>query len=241
MNIIAITQKGPNKAENEDRIILGKNIIAEGTFQTQLTNSIIAVADGVGGNNAGAVASHYVARQLSTLNIVSENEFMRINEELLSLSLECSAYENMATTLSGIASFNGTTQVFSIGNTRVYLLQGRKYLKQLTTDDTTLNYLLTTGQLSPEEADSFDRKNEITACFGGGSANLFKVKFSNLAPFISPIMITSDGIHDYLSVDQMEDAIEKHGLNEKALMEMIQAARHQGSLDDASIVLGNIL
>ena len=64
MNIIAITQKGPNKAENEDRIILGKNIIAEGTFQTQLANGIIAVADGVGGNNAGAVASHYVAKQL---------------------------------------------------------------------------------------------------------------------------------------------------------------------------------
>lgn len=59
MNIVAITQKGPNKAENEDRIILGKNIIAEGVFQTQLANGIIAVADGVGGNNAGAVASHY--------------------------------------------------------------------------------------------------------------------------------------------------------------------------------------
>ena len=105
MNIIAITQKGPNKAENEDRIIVGKNIIAEGILQSQLTNGIIAVADGVGGNNAGAVASHYVAKQLSTLNTVSENDLTRINEELLSLSLECSAYENMATTLSGVASF----------------------------------------------------------------------------------------------------------------------------------------
>ena len=45
MNIIAITQKGPNKAENEDRIIVGKNIIAEGILQSQLTNGIIAVAE----------------------------------------------------------------------------------------------------------------------------------------------------------------------------------------------------
>lgn len=162
MNIIAITQKGPNKAENEDRIIVGKSIIADGIFQTQLVNGMIAVADGVGGNNAGAVASHYVATQITTLNTVSENELARVNEKLLSLSFKCSAYENMATTLSGIAFHNGVVQVFSIGNTRVYLLQGSKYLKQLTKDDTTLNYLLATGQLSPAEAERFDRKKEIT-------------------------------------------------------------------------------
>lgn len=240
MNIIAITQKGPNKAENEDRIILGKNIIAEGIFQTQLANGIIAVADGVGGNNAGAVASHYVAQQLSTLNTVSENELTRINEELLSLSLECSSCENMATTLSGVASFNGVTQLFSIGNTRIYLLQGRKYLKQLTTDDTTLNYLLATGQLSPEEAKTFDRKNEITACFGGGASHLFKIKFSTIESLSSPIIMTSDGIHDYISIDLMEDIIAENGITVSACQAMITAARDAGSKDDISIVIGEI-
>ena len=240
MNIIAITQKGPNKAENEDRIIVGKNIIAEGILQSQLTNGIIAVADGVGGNNAGAVASHYVAKQLSTLNTVSENDLTRINEELLSLSLECSAYENMATTLSGVAFFNGATQVFSIGNTRVYLLQGRKYLKQLTTDDTTLNYLLATGQLSPVEAKLFDRKNEITACFGGGAAHLFKMKCSTIESLSSPFIMTSDGIHDYISIDLMEDIIAENGITVLACEAMVSAARDAGSKDDISIVIGEI-
>ncbi|MCD7822433.1 MAG: protein phosphatase 2C domain-containing protein [Oscillospiraceae bacterium] len=241
MNIIAITQKGPNKAENEDRIILGKNIIAEGIFQTQLVNGIIAVADGVGGNNAGAVASHFVAKQLSTLNTLSENELTRINEELLSLSSECSDYENMATTLSGVASYNGITQLFSIGNTRVYLLQGRKYLKQLTTDDTTLNYLLATGQLSSEEAESFDRKNEITACFGGGAAHLFKIKCSTMELLPSPFIITSDGIHDYISIDLMEDIIAAKGITVSACEAMITAARNAESKDDISIVMGEIV
>ena len=240
MNIIAITQKGPNKAENEDRIIVGKNIIAEGILQSQLTNGIIAVADGVGGNNAGAVASHYVAKQLSTLNTVSENDLTRINEELLSLSLECSAYENMATTLSGVAFFNGATQVFSIGNTRVYLLQGRKYLKQLTTDDTTLNYLLATGQLSPVEAKLFDRKNEITACFGGGAAHLFKMKCSTIESLSSPFIMTSDGIHDYISIDLMEDIIAENGITVLACEAMVSAVRDAGSKDDISIVIGEI-
>lgn len=240
MNIIAITQKGPGKAENEDRIILGKNIIAEGIFQTKLTNGIIAIADGVGGNIAGSVASHYVAKQLSTLNTVSEDELTKINAKLLSLSLEYPDYEKMATTLSGIAFFDGTSQVFSTGNTRVYLLRGRKYLKQLTADDTTLNYLLTTGQLSPEEARTFDRRNEITACFGGGSAHLFKVKCSTIESLSSPFMITSDGIHDYVSVDLMEDIIMNNGITVSACEAMITAARNAGSRDDASIVVGEI-
>ena len=238
MKIIAITQKDPSKAENEDRIIAGKNIIAEGIFQTQLPNGIVAVADGVGGNNAGAVASHYIAKQLSTLNIVSDNELSKINEKLLSLSFKCPDYKNMATTLSGVSFHGGATQVFSIGNTRVYLLQGSKYLKQLTADDTTLNYLLTTGQLSAEEAEAFDRKNEITACFGGGAARFFKIKCSTVDSLPSPFMITSDGIHDYISIDLMEDIIADNGITVSACEAIIAAARKAGSKDDMSIVTG---
>lgn len=240
MNITAITRKGPDKAENEDRIVVGKSIIAEGVFQTRLTEGIIAVADGVGGNRAGAVASHFVAGQLSLLNTVSENELERVNRELLSLSTESPAYENMATTLSGVASNGETAQVFSIGNTRVYLLQGRKYLKQLTTDDTTLNYLLATGQFPPEEAEAFDRRNEITACFGGGAERLFRIKCSSIDSWPSPFIMTSDGIHGHLSIDLMEDIIADNGLTVSACEAMISAARSAGSRDDVSVVLGEI-
>ena len=56
----------------------------------------------------------------------------------------------------------------------------------------------------------------------------------------APIMITSDGIHDYLTVDQMEDIIDEFGLSKKACEEMITAARGNGSCDDISIVLGDV-
>ena len=49
MNVIAVTQKGLNKTENEDRIIVGKTIVADGTLFSEIDNGIIAVADGVGG------------------------------------------------------------------------------------------------------------------------------------------------------------------------------------------------
>lgn len=240
MNIIAVTQKGPSKSENEDRIVVGKNIIADGTFQTDFSDGIIAIADGVGGNNAGAVASHYVAGKLTTMSRVSVNDFSNINADLLSFSCSYAEYDEMATTLSGIAIINGIWHIFSVGNTRVYTLQGSKYLKQLTSDDTTLNYLLSTGQLSTEEAAAFDRKNEITACFGGGSQSLFKIKCNPIDSLVSPFMMTSDGVHDYISVDQMEDIIAEHGITIAACKAIIDTARQNGSKDDSSILWGVI-
>lgn len=238
MKIIAVTQKGINKKENEDRIVVGKFVLTAGMQSCEMESGFLAIADGVGGNNAGAVASDFVANKICTLTEITVEMLQSINTELLALSVEKPEYSGMATTLSGILLNAGKACLFSVGNTRVYLLRGGKYLKQLTIDDTTLNYLLEKGQLTPEETEGFDRKNEITACFGGGSADLFKIKLSNMESITCPILLTSDGIHDFLSIDQMEDIIGEYGFTEAACEEMISKARKMGSCDDTSIVLG---
>ena len=240
MKVIAITQKGPYKNENEDRIVVGKSVISSGTFITDFSNGVIAIADGVGGNNAGAVASHFVAGKITDTEDLTIQKLSDINRELLNISFEKNEYKGMATTFSGVQILSENTNLFNIGNSRVYLLQGGKYLKQITKDDTTLNYLLATGQLSSDEAENFDRKNEITACFGGGNENYFKMRVEPISTIVSPIMITSDGVHDYLSIDEMEDILDQFGLSVATAEEMIARARAKGSLDDASIILGEV-
>lgn len=240
MKVIAITQKGPFKKENEDRIIVGKSIISSGTFITDFSNGVIAIADGVGGNNAGAVASHFVAGKITATEDLTIQKLSDINRELLNISFEKNEYKGMATTFSGVQILSENNNLFNIGNSRVYLLQGGKYLKQITKDDTTLNYLLATGQLSSDEVEKFNRKNEITACFGGGNENYFKIKVEPMSTIVSPIMITSDGVHDYLSIDEMEDILDQFGLSAATAEEMIARARANGSLDDASIILGEV-
>lgn len=240
MKIIAITQKGPNKDENEDRIIVGKSIVEEGNFVTEITDGCLAIADGVGGHNAGYVASHFVANSLTMSKNITVELLASINAELLELAKSREEYQGMATTLAGIELSQEQIRLFSIGNTRIYSLQSGKYLKQLTADDTTLNYLLATGQLKQEEAESFDRKNEITACFGGGTIDLFKIKLNVIKPLNSPFFITSDGIHDHISIDQMEDIIAEYGLSSASCEKMIVAARNSGSTDDISILLGGV-
>ena len=238
MKVIAITQKGPNKSENEDRIVVGKSVLADGTLCSEIKEGVIAIADGVGGQNAGAYASQYVAGRLCTINEISDKRMRDINEELIRISETRENLNGMATTLSGVRISESKTQLFGIGNTRVYLLQSGKYLKQLTSDDTTLQYLLAAGQLAPGDAARFDRKNELVACFGGNSPELFKIKIRDTEPFAAPIVLSSDGIHDYLTVDQMEDIIASFGLSEAACKELIRLARENGSSDDASIVFG---
>lgn len=240
MHIIAATQKGVYKTENEDRVLIGDSIIDNGAYVTDFKEGVIAIADGVGGNKAGAVASQFVVDQLRFSEQISEQTLVAINDALIKKSESNSQLERMGTTLSGISFSQSKTVLFSIGNTRVYYLQGSKYLKQITTDDTTMQYLLSTGQLSAESAVSFERKNEITACFGGGNSNLFKIKVRKTEPIHTPFIITSDGIHDYLSVDCMEELIQEFAFTKELCFQMIKLARRNGSVDDASIIVGFI-
>ncbi|MEG2267789.1 MAG: serine/threonine-protein phosphatase [Acinetobacter sp.] len=240
MNIYVLTQKGANHSENEDRILIGHMVAAQGATSVEVADGILAIADGVGGNQAGAIASQFVVTQLCNEQHVSSETFARINQELFHLSLEKPEYNNMASTLTGIYIADHCTTLFSVGNTRVYLLQSNKYIKQLTKDDTTIQYLRDAAQLTTAEVEQFNRKNEITACFGGGRLDLCKIKISKLEPITVPLMMTSDGIHDYVTPDQIEAIIMECGISLSACEEILSLARNAGSSDDISIMLGDV-
>ena len=100
MIVIAETQKGSHKAENEDRVVVNKTVISSGILQTDFMGGFLAVADGVGGNNAGAIASQFVAKELASLKEPSEAALIAINEALLEESFKNKELAGMATTLS---------------------------------------------------------------------------------------------------------------------------------------------
>ena len=237
MKIYAATTKGICKPENEDRIIINQSVLTCGAFTAELTDGVFAIADGVGGNNAGAVASHFVSSKLGFLNHFTQEEFVKINLDLIEMSNTSAKLTNMATTLAGLYIRNTSIKLFSVGNTRIYSLQSGKYLKQITNDDTTVNYLLSTGQITTQEVELFENKSEITACFGGGKLELFNIKIFDLKS-ISTFLITSDGVHDYLSADEMKNIIERSGICTLTCETIVSAAIANGSQDDASIILG---
>lgn len=233
MKIYAATQKGVQKARNEDRVVLNQNILSVGIYECECTEGFVAVADGVGGNNAGAVASQFVAEKLGKCDHTME-DLTEINRKLIERSRTDDALAGMATTLTLVDFTEDSAKITYVGNTRVYAVVNGKYLKQLTRDDTTLEYLLATGQLDSFTAESFERKNEITACFGAGNPALLKLKQID-ASGLDALILTSDGIHDYVSLDEMEDIYCTENDRVKFCKKLIEQARKNGSMDDMSI------
>ena len=240
MKIYAATQKGVQKVQNEDRVVLNQNILSMGIHECEYAEGFVAVADGVGGNNAGAVASQFVAEELGKCGHSIEN-LTEINQSLIACSQTDEALAGMATTLALMDFTVDSAKITYVGNTRVYAVVNGKYLKQLTRDDTTLEYLLATGQLDASTAEYFNRKNEITACFGAGNPALLKLKKIDVS-VQDILIITSDGIHDYVSLDEMEDIYcAADDTDDKMVFckKLIEQAVENGSMDDASVMVLN--
>lgn len=237
MKIYAATQKGVQKTQNEDRIALNHEILAAGTYECECAEGFVAIADGVGGNKAGAVASQFVADELRKCGHSIEN-LTEINQSLIACSQTDEALAGMATTLALVDFNENSAKITYVGNTRVYAIVNGKYLKQLTRDDTTLEYLRATGQLDSFTAESFERKNEITACFGAGSPALLKLKQIDISGQ-DTLIVTSDGIHDYVSIDEMEDIYCAADDKVEFCKKLIDQAVENGSVDDASVMVLN--
>lgn len=234
------TCKGTGKKSSDDRVLVGDEIFAEVESTISINRGCIAIADGVGGNQAGDVAAETVCRAIRNSLILDNDYFVKVNRQLVEQGMQNEACRDMATTLSGVQySECGDMLLFHVGNTRVYSIQAKKYLSQLTEDDTVVNYLVKCGKLTEEEALSYPSRNEITACFGGGKETLLRMSLSCLPTNeFTHLLITSDGVHEYLSTDEMEDIIMDAGGDwSSAVNTLIAEAQEHGSNDDCSAMI----
>ena len=238
MKIYICTVKGVKKPMSDDRVLVGKSILSEAALEMELSYGSVAVADGVGGNAAGDVAAVMACEATSQMAPPDTARFQAINMEILERGQK-EKYKGMASTLSGIYwAEDKKATLFHVGNTRIYAIQGSGYLNQLTKDDTVVEYLLETGKLTEEEAETYSARNEITACFGGGKATLLNVKIAPLEDEKTrQFLLTSDGVHEALSVDEMEDCISEHTGDWLSLVKSLVAnAQKKGTQDDCTAV-----
>ena len=235
--IYLATQKGVNKAESEDAVLIGDAVICDSVGEYAIPKAgFICVADGVGGHNGGRVASHYVLNALAEKSPKPEqlkDTVLQINADLLNKSKANQELCEMATTLSGIYLFGKSASIVHIGNTRVYAKQGN-YLKQLTSDHTVYNWLKSLGRF---EAAENCKRNEIVACLGGGEQKLAERLTVFALNHFSTLLFTTDGIHDHVSIDLLEDLISSGKDGTTICEEILAAAVAAGSKDDLTVML----
>lgn len=234
-------QTGMNKNICEDALLCGDVIVSNRTETFYCNTPItIAICDGVGGNAGGEKASSFVLTKVQEITDIKSSEdlkarLIRINEALISYGLTTREQEKMATTLTGVFLQDEHIYLAHCGNTRLYTIKGN-YLKQMTIDHSTYQWLLSLGKF--DEAEGCN-KSEILSAFGGGSSNyISKLSVEEIFGKGMPdtVIITSDGIHDYVSEDAMEEIIIANDSEEK-VDKLISQAINNGSFDDCTVVI----
>ena len=243
MKIVVQVQKGPHKQVCDDAALVGSYLIDEGIHQfDDMMPSIIAVADGVGGMKGGREASHFVLSYLSNIEQLaskSADELTRIvnkcNNSLLDGAKRNPVLSRMATTLTGVAFGAEKAMLIQLGNTRLYGMPG-SYLKQISTDQTTYQALLNMGQIDAAESCN---KSEIVGCLGGGNPEFAKRTIVEEIPerlLRNILVLTSDGIHEYVEPDIIEAALES-GDDKAAVQKIVDTANAAGSKDDKTVII----
>lgn len=234
------TRKGKHHKISEDAVLVGDFIISDESDVLPVPEEgFVCVADGVGGNNGGADASTFLLEELLQNSIVENQDELRnrligINLALIQNGKKNPAIATMATTLTGVFMSGVSNYLMHVGNTRAYVMQGN-YLKQITQDHTVYNWLRSMGRFAEAEACN---KNEITNCFGGGDASLISKLRVTEIPHFNKLLLTSDGVHEYVDIDLLEDILNDSAIsNDVKCDRIISAAIEAGSEDDITIVL----
>lgn len=211
MKVVAYSQKGEGKKECQDKILVGDTILSEGYYENsiELFPVVIAIADGVGGNYGGELAAFKAVdgiREFNRFSLLEKGDIIgtleKINREIVEYGDDHLEYENMATTLTGFYFKIGGQILFHVGNTRAYIFAG-EYLSRSTKDHTAVQEALDAHQLINDV-----KSNIITACMGGGDELSMKEQLTveNMETFLGSetmLMLTSDGIHEYLSDEEI--------------------------------------
>lgn len=243
MKVCLSVEIGSGKTECEDTAIFNGTIINNQIVCID-DNALrcIGVADGVGGNPGGRIASRYIAHQFCQTDFTNMVEceiqqFVdKVNAELINHAGTIPGKTEMATTLTCVVATDDGYYLVHAGNTRLYVMQG-SYLKQLTTDHTTYNWLMDCGQY--EAAEQCNR-SEINCCLGGGNtqyANRLVIEKLFDDGFPDTLVLTSDGIHEFVDIDSIEDALVASKSDSDVAKMITTKARQNGSTDDKTIII----
>ena len=237
MNIGYITDRGRRRPTNEDAV---KVLEHENFFM---------LADGVGGNRSGEVASQSALDAMEkfiTHNppqwLESRDEIFRyfraavnyVNHYIIKLSEARPQYTGMATTLAFAYIRDGELYVANVGDSRVYLINSGM-IQQITEDHTYVNDLVKMGAITREEAQHHARKNVITRAIGA-NANNEPDCFSVPLERGDKILLCSDGLYDEVDDETIFAAVSRFDDMRICAEDLVAIANEHGGNDNISVI-----
>ena len=237
------TDIGLVRKVNEDRFLCEKLEDIDSTY-------LYIVADGMGGHNAGEVASSmavqevasYIKNSIGTLMLGDEeikdlvrNAIMYANEKVYKTSILKSNCLGMGTTLSMVLAKDSSIYIGHVGDSRIYLIRG-KDISRLTEDHSLVAELVKRGTIKPEDAFNHPQKNVITRALGTEysiepDVNQYDMRSGDL------ILICTDGLSNAVCEEDIirviNDASDLNGACEL----LIEKAKEKGGYDNITAVV----
>ena len=221
------TDTGRQRHANEDSYFAG--------------SPVFAVADGMGGAQAGEVASRIAAGAFehdiddaepaeSQLEGIAQDA----NREIHELAQRDSSRAGMGTTLTAALLRDDEVALSHVGDSRAYVLRGGE-LKRLTKDHSLVEELRRQGRLTDEEAEEHPQRSIITRALGPEpSVNVDTMTFPAKSGDV--FLLCSDGLTTMVSDEQIASILSEARTLRSAVNKLIDAANAQGGRDNITAV-----
>ena len=208
---------------------------------------VLVVCDGMGGQNAGDVASQLAVAVIQ--DILSDNTFatpaeaitqsiIAANQAILRRAAQNGELSGMGSTCVMLIIKDGLVYYGSVGDSRIYYADGSS-LVQLTRDQSYVQTLVDEGKLTPFEAEHHKDKNQITNALGVEGMTPPVVCQTPITPAPGSIfLLCSDGLSGMVSPASMLATLQQTGLSLKERAdELISKANQAGGTDNITVQL----
>lgn len=241
MRGFGVTDKGKVRKENQDRFLIQ---VLEGR-----DSAVAVLCDGMGGAQAGSVASTmateaFMTHALACLNQPSDTR------DVSEIAVDAANYTNikvydrsfadfgcigMGTTLVAAIVREQQTAIVNVGDSRCYLIADRQ-IRLLTRDHSLVEDLIDRGALTRDEAKSHPRKNVITRAMGVEQTVLCDV-FTPKLKQGDILLLCSDGLSNLVSEEEILSAVKKKSKLETICANLMELALQRGAGDNVTVAL----
>jgi serine/threonine protein phosphatase PrpC len=249
MLVCVKTEKGPARRMNEDSYLVIDDK-ARDRHDTATKRTLVAVADGMGGQSGGGMASKMACEALSELyrQELSTQELSNPNGEIKLLDKiiysihnriqrygeENKEYAHMGTILSVLVLLNNLALIAHVGDSRIYRLR-HGILEQLTEDHTMAQLSVEMGYLKLQDASKHPLRHMLTQALGEGVDEIQTRKEKVEAGDI--FLLCTDGLYGYLSNDEIGKILLSEVVDHRVCARLVEAALSRDAQDDATVIV----
>lgn len=243
LEFFCVTDTGRARNNNEDSVAVDE------------AAQLIVLADGMGGYNAGEVASGMATAFIKTelgrwlteaSSNASDTDVRRAmdicvdnaNRAIFNAANSNPQYAGMGTTLVVGVFRDGRLLVGHVGDSRAYRLRGGR-LVQITHDHSLLQEQIDAGLITAEQAAFSANKNLVTRAVGVEDTVLLETHLHDLMPG-DVYLLCSDGLSDMLDDVSIEQLLHSSDSLEDAAVALVNAANEAGGKDNISVILARV-